>query len=232
MWSINRDSQCGSPFPETGMLSNTCSGTPQSAWQFTPDLRPAAGHRAGRVGRRRRAARGGGHQPGRRPLPAVVGRARTTRSATRSSRTARSTRPSGTTAATTRRRRCSTPTRRPGNCSARWCPATTRRPSPRCPPAPTRPGRQDTQYQVGNKVLYQGLPYQAKWVNQGVSPATRVHRPLRLPSPPPRPNLSPTPSTPIGDVAGVADRAPLHVAGVADRPAAPPIRSLPRTAQM
>jgi chitinase len=31
----------------------------------------------------------------------------------------------------------------------------------------------DTQYQAGDKVLYQGLPYQAKWINQGVSPATQ-----------------------------------------------------------
>jgi chitinase len=30
-----------------------------------------------------------------------------------------------------------------------------------------------TQYQAGDKVLYQGLPYQAKWINQGVSPATQ-----------------------------------------------------------
>ena len=44
--------------------------------------------------------------------------------------------------------------------------------SPRCPRAPTRRGRSSTQYQAGNKVLYQGLPYQAKWSNQGVSPAT------------------------------------------------------------
>ena len=34
MWSINRDSQCGSSFSETGLLSNTCSGTPQSGLQF------------------------------------------------------------------------------------------------------------------------------------------------------------------------------------------------------
>ena len=29
-----------------------------------------------------------------------------------------------------------------------------------------------TQYEDGDKVLFQGLPYQAKWSNQGVSPAT------------------------------------------------------------
>jgi cellulose synthase/poly-beta-1,6-N-acetylglucosamine synthase-like glycosyltransferase/chitodextrinase len=34
MWSINRDSQCGTSFPETGLLSNTCSGTAQTGLQF------------------------------------------------------------------------------------------------------------------------------------------------------------------------------------------------------
>ena len=35
MWSINRDSQCGSVFSLTGVHSNTCSGTPQSALEFS-----------------------------------------------------------------------------------------------------------------------------------------------------------------------------------------------------
>lgn len=35
MWSINRDSQCGASFPELGLLSNSCSGAAQSALQFT-----------------------------------------------------------------------------------------------------------------------------------------------------------------------------------------------------
>jgi chitinase len=35
MWSLNRDSQCGSSFPETGLLSNTCSGTAQSSLEFS-----------------------------------------------------------------------------------------------------------------------------------------------------------------------------------------------------
>jgi cellulose synthase/poly-beta-1,6-N-acetylglucosamine synthase-like glycosyltransferase/chitodextrinase len=34
MWSLNRDSQCGSSFAEVGLLSNTCSGTSQSSLQF------------------------------------------------------------------------------------------------------------------------------------------------------------------------------------------------------
>ena len=35
MWSLNRDSQCGSSFPENGLLSDTCSGTAQSSMQFS-----------------------------------------------------------------------------------------------------------------------------------------------------------------------------------------------------
>ena len=34
MWSLNRDSQCGSSFAEVGLLSNTCSGTSQSGLEF------------------------------------------------------------------------------------------------------------------------------------------------------------------------------------------------------
>ena len=34
-WSLNRDAECGSAFPQTGVLSNTCSGVMQSSLQFT-----------------------------------------------------------------------------------------------------------------------------------------------------------------------------------------------------
>jgi chitinase len=34
MWSLNRDSQCGSAFAEVGLMSNTCSGTSQSGLEF------------------------------------------------------------------------------------------------------------------------------------------------------------------------------------------------------
>lgn len=34
MWSLNRDSQCGSSFPEIGLQSNSCSGTAQSGLEF------------------------------------------------------------------------------------------------------------------------------------------------------------------------------------------------------
>jgi chitinase len=34
-WSLNRDSECGGAFPQTGGISNTCSGVLQSSLQFT-----------------------------------------------------------------------------------------------------------------------------------------------------------------------------------------------------
>jgi chitinase len=34
MWSLNRDSQCGTPYAVTGVLSNTCSGTAESNLGF------------------------------------------------------------------------------------------------------------------------------------------------------------------------------------------------------
>ncbi|HEY1642523.1 MAG TPA: glycosyltransferase family 2 protein [Streptosporangiaceae bacterium] len=38
MWSLNRDTQCGSSFAELGLLSNTCSGTGQSGLEFAKTL--------------------------------------------------------------------------------------------------------------------------------------------------------------------------------------------------
>jgi chitinase len=38
-----------------------------------------------------------------------------------------------------------------------------------------------TRYRAGSKVRYQGLPYQAKWSNQGVSPATEAGDPAASP---------------------------------------------------
>jgi chitinase len=35
IWSLNRDAPCGSAFPQTGMLSNSCSGTAQTSLQFS-----------------------------------------------------------------------------------------------------------------------------------------------------------------------------------------------------
>lgn len=43
MWSINRDTQCGSEYSVTGALSNTCSGTPEAALGFAHVFRSLEG---------------------------------------------------------------------------------------------------------------------------------------------------------------------------------------------
>jgi EAL domain-containing protein (putative c-di-GMP-specific phosphodiesterase class I)/cellulose synthase/poly-beta-1,6-N-acetylglucosamine synthase-like glycosyltransferase/chitodextrinase len=50
MWSLNRDSQCGQAFGESGVLSNTCSGTAQGSLGFSQifgSLGGLASHPAG-----------------------------------------------------------------------------------------------------------------------------------------------------------------------------------------
>ena len=43
MWSLNRDSQCGAAFPENGLLSNTCSGTGEYSDEFSQVFGQAQG---------------------------------------------------------------------------------------------------------------------------------------------------------------------------------------------
>jgi chitinase len=43
MWSLNRDVQCGSTFPQIGVNSNTCSGTTQGTLQFSRTFTELAG---------------------------------------------------------------------------------------------------------------------------------------------------------------------------------------------
>ncbi len=48
-WSLNRDSECGSAFPVTGTLSNTCSGVIQNGLQFTRIFSGLRGTRTARL---------------------------------------------------------------------------------------------------------------------------------------------------------------------------------------
>ena len=169
MWSLNRDSQCGSAFPETGLLSNTCSGTAQSSLEFSKVL---AGCRA----------------PPPPPRPRATSSPRwPTR--TRPTRRTRSGRPPPTT-------RCGYKVAEDGEIyQAKWYntgddPQTQMQYSwqsawellgPVLPgdhaPATARPATGTypawsitTEYHAGTRVLYAGLPYQAKWNNQGTTP--------------------------------------------------------------
>jgi chitinase len=77
----------------------------------------------------------------------------------------------------------------------------------------------DTQYEVGDRVLYQGLPYQAKWINQGTSPATESTDP----SGSPWKALYSIPGEPSGAsaVGAVPGSSPSAVASSASSPTSP-----------
>jgi chitinase len=179
MWSINRDSQCGSSFPETGVLSNTCSGTAQSSLQFAGIFGALAGSAA--------SAGSGNVQPAvadtnpaDAPYPQwsaaadyplgykVVENGQIYQAKWYNS---------GDDPSAQVQDSWQTPWELigpvlPGDHAAGIVK----------PPAGTYPAWSlGTQYKAGAKVLFDGLPYQAKWVNQGVSPATESTDPSGSP---------------------------------------------------
>ena len=144
-----------------------------------PDLRPAAGQRRRHADRGQGAARRAGHQPGRRALPAVVGQRRVP-----ARLQGRRERPDLPGQVVQQRRR---PVGAGAELADPWELVGPVVPGDHGPTIPTLPAGTypawslSTQYQVGEKVLFQGLPYQAKWSNQGVSPATQSTDPSGSP---------------------------------------------------
>jgi cellulose synthase/poly-beta-1,6-N-acetylglucosamine synthase-like glycosyltransferase/chitodextrinase len=171
MWSLNRDSQCGSLYSDTGMLSTTCSGTPQSALQFSQVF-----------GKFQGSAPAASSSTGVQPAVADTNPADAPYPLWNSSTSY----PAGYKVVEN------------GEIyEAKWYnsgddPSAQVQYAYQTPwellgpvvpgdhaqavatlPAGTYPAwSQDTQYNNGDKVLYEGLPYQARWNNQGVSPAT------------------------------------------------------------
>ena len=170
MWSINRDSQCGSSFSETGLLSNTCSGTAQSGLQFAQVFDGLQGSAAAAPATGQIQPAVADTNPADAPYPLW--------SATANYPLGYKVVENGEIY------------------QAKWYnsgddPSAQVQYSWQTPwellgpvvpgagltiptlPAGTYPAWSvGTQYAVGDRVLYQGLPYQAKWINQGTSPAT------------------------------------------------------------
>jgi cellulose synthase/poly-beta-1,6-N-acetylglucosamine synthase-like glycosyltransferase/chitodextrinase len=179
MWSINRDSQCGSSYSDTGLLSNTCSGTPQSGLQFAQVFGQAQGSAA--------ASSAGALQPAvpdtnpaAAPYPLwsasadyplgykVVEDGQIYQAKWYNS---------GDDPAAQVQYSWQTPWELIG-------PVLPGDHAPQIPQSPAGSYPQwsvSTQYKLGATVLYQGLPYQAKWINQGVSPATESTDPAGSP---------------------------------------------------
>ena len=172
MWSVNRDSQCGSSFPETGLLSNTCSGTAQASLQFSQVFGQLKGSAVvlPSFGEVQPAA--ADTNPADAPYPQW--------SASASYPTGYKVVEngeiyqakwftSGDDPSAQVQYSWQTPWELLGPVVAGDHPSQVS-----TLPAGTYPAWSvGAQYKAGDKILYEGLPYQAKWANQGVSPATQ-----------------------------------------------------------
>ena len=172
MWSVNRDAQCGSSFSQTGLLSSSCSGTPQSGLQFAQIFGQLLGSAV-------TSSSAGDVQPAvpdtnpaDAPYPLwsasadyplgykVVENGEIYQAKWYNS---------GSDPAAQVQYSWQTPWELIG-------PVLAGSHAPKIPTLAkgTYPAWSvAAQYKAGDTVLYQGLPYQAKWVNQGVSPATQ-----------------------------------------------------------
>jgi cellulose synthase/poly-beta-1,6-N-acetylglucosamine synthase-like glycosyltransferase/chitodextrinase len=171
LWSINRDSPCGTSFPETGLLSNTCSGTAQSGLQFSQLFDQMQGSVVLSPGAGKVQPAAADTNPADAPYPQwsaatdyplgykVVEDGEIYQAKWYNS---------GDDPSAQVQYAYQSPWELlgpvlPGDHGADIATM----------PAGTYPAWSvNTQYEDGDKVLYQGLPYQAKWSNQGVSPAT------------------------------------------------------------
>jgi chitinase len=180
MWSINRDSQCGTSFPETGLLSNTCSGTAQSGLQFAQVFGQFQGNAvvSSSAGEVQPAV--ADTNPANAPYPQW--------SATASYPLGYKVVENGEIYQAKWYNSGDDPSAQvQDSWQTPWELLGPVLPSDHAPsiatlPAGTYPAWSvGTQYQAGDQVLYQGLPYQAKWSNQGTSPGTESSDPAGSP---------------------------------------------------
>lgn len=174
MWSLNRDAACGSVYPVTGTHSNTCSGTPQNPLQFSKTFAALNGSVTSDQGTATPPAPDS--NPADAPYPiwspttayqqgykvvlnGYIYQAKWYNT--------------GQSPAVQVQDAWETPWALIGPVVAgsKVSSATTLRPG-------TYPAwSQGRLYHKGDKVLFAGLPYQARWNNQGVSPETQASDP-------------------------------------------------------
>ncbi len=180
MWSINRDSQCGSSFPETGLLSDTCSGTAQSALEFSQIFGSLQGNAVILPSSGNVQPAVADTNPADAPYPQW---------------SASASYPIGYKVVEDgeiyQAKWFNTGDDPAAQVQYAWqtpweligpvLPGDHGPVIPRLPAGTYPKWSVGTPYQRGDKVLYQGLPYQAKWANQGVSPATQSTDPSGSP---------------------------------------------------
>jgi chitinase len=180
MWSINRDSQCGSSFPETGLLSNTCSGTAQSGLEFSQIFGALAGNAVILPNSGNVQPAVADTNPADAPFPQW--------SATASYPLGYKVVENGEIYQAKWYNTGDDPSAQVQYAwQTPWELIGPVLPGDHGPDIPTLPAgtypawSNSHQYQEGDKVLYQGLPYEAKWANEGDSPATQSSDPSGSP---------------------------------------------------
>jgi chitinase len=176
MWSINRDSQCGSSFPEIGLLSNTCSGTTQSGLEFTQTFAALKGAAVILPSSGNVQPVAPDTNPADAPYPLW--------SATASYPLGYKVVENGEIYQAKWYNTGDDPSAQaqfawqtPWELLGPVLPGDHRSAVSTLPPGSYPAWSQGKAYHTGDKVLYEGLPYQAKWANQGVSPATEASDP-------------------------------------------------------
>jgi chitinase len=176
IWSINRDSQCGSSFPETGLLSNTCSGTTQSGLEFTQTFTALKGAAVILPSSGNVQPVAPDTNPADAPYPQWSASANY---------------PLGYKVVENgeiyQAKWYNTGDDPSAQVQFAWqtpwellgpvLPGGHKSAIFTLPPGSYPAWSQGKAYHTGDKVLYEGLPYQAKWANQGVSPATEASDP-------------------------------------------------------
>ena len=217
MSSLNRDRQCGSSFPENGMLSDTCSGTAQSSLEFSQIF---------------------GQLPGVSPVTAPAGDVQPAAANTNPADapypqwSATGAYPSGYkvveggeiyeskwyNSGDDPQAQVQYPWQTPWELIG---------PVPPGDHAPviaklsrgTYPAWSiSAEYSAGDKVLYQGLPYEAKWSNQGVSPQSEISNPSGSPWQP----LYKIPGEPAALPIVISSEPAAPPTAIPSQPAAPP----------
>jgi cellulose synthase/poly-beta-1,6-N-acetylglucosamine synthase-like glycosyltransferase/chitodextrinase len=176
IWSINRDSQCGSSFPETGLLSNTCSGTTQSGLEFTQTFTALKGAAVILPSSGNVQPVAPDTNPADAPYPQW--------SASASYPLGYKVVENGEIYQAKWYNTGDDPSAQvqfawqtPWELLGPVLPGGHQSAIFTLPPGTYPAWSQGKAYHTGDKVLYQGLPYEAKWANQGVSPATEASDP-------------------------------------------------------
>ena len=200
MWSINRDSQCGSVFSVTGVLSNTCSGTPQSDLEFSRIFAEMAGvvPRAVAMSAAALLPPQPDTNPADAPYP-IWSPAAPYPQGYKVVESGNIYQALYYTSGADPSAQAQTGARGPWQLVGPVLPGDHAPALPRLPAGTYPAWSVSAVYQAGDRILFDGLPYAAKWNNQGASPAGEASdsygspwRPLfAIPGEPGQPGLTP-----------------------------------------